>query len=190
MSGLLPWSDHFAPSPSAKPPRGVAVPLAAVGVMDGFGSGIAWRTQGAAWTPVAPPAVESPAHLPGLSLVVPAWNDVQRLGPTLTELVRGLDGSGLPYEILVIADGCSDGTAALVRSLGRANVSALEFPNRLRQGRCPHPGMDAREVRQDRLHRRGRTDPRGRSALPRRATGPVRCGHRFAMATGKETALP
>ncbi|EQD57475.1 glycosyl transferase, group 2 family protein, partial [mine drainage metagenome] len=38
------------------------------------------------------------------------------------------------YEIVVVADGCSDGTPELVRSFGKANVRALEFPSRLGKG--------------------------------------------------------
>jgi len=51
-----------------------------------------------------------------LSVVIPAYNEVNRLPSTLVEIVRFLDGRSrwLPAEILVVDDGSSDGTAAVV----------------------------------------------------------------------------
>jgi dolichol-phosphate mannosyltransferase len=75
------------------------------------------------------------APLPkGTSIVIPAWNDSDRLRPTLEHLIAGLDAATAPYELLVVADGCSDGTPELVRTYGRDNVRVLEFPNRLGKG--------------------------------------------------------
>lgn len=56
---------------------------------------------------------------PTLSLVVPAYNEADRLGPYLTEIRAYLDvecrGS---YEVLVVDDGSSDDTAGLVSRVG------------------------------------------------------------------------
>ncbi len=50
-----------------------------------------------------------------LSIVVPAYNEAQRLPATLTRMRAYLDGRDEPYEVLVVDDGSSDGTLALAR---------------------------------------------------------------------------
>lgn len=52
---------------------------------------------------------------PGLSIVIPAYNEEHRLPRTLAELRRYRDGYGGPMEIVVVDDGSADGTAALVQ---------------------------------------------------------------------------
>jgi glycosyltransferase involved in cell wall biosynthesis len=49
-----------------------------------------------------------------LSVVIPAYNEEQRLLPTLERLHAHLAARALRYEILVVDDGSRDGTAALV----------------------------------------------------------------------------
>ncbi len=50
-----------------------------------------------------------------LSIVVPAYNEAHRIAPTLDRLLAWLEEEGLSGEILVVDDGSTDGTAALVR---------------------------------------------------------------------------
>ncbi len=72
-------------------------------------------------------------HRPEHSLIIPAYNEEQRLGPTLAHLDSYLARTGLSYEILVIDDGSTDGTARLVREVGRSRpaVRCVESkPNR------------------------------------------------------------
>jgi dolichol-phosphate mannosyltransferase len=71
---------------------------------------------------------------PGVSIIIPAWDDYGRVKPTLDYLIPSLDDTGLPYEIIVVADGCSDGTPSLVKAYNRDNVCVLEFPTRLGKG--------------------------------------------------------
>ena len=47
-----------------------------------------------------------------LSLVVPAYNEVLRLPGTLERMRAHLDAAGEAYEVIVVDDGSSDGTAA------------------------------------------------------------------------------
>jgi glycosyltransferase involved in cell wall biosynthesis len=58
------------------------------------------------------------ASVPDLSIVIPAYNEEQRLRPTLARVHAFLTGfgpsAGLTWEILVIDDGSTDGTADLV----------------------------------------------------------------------------
>jgi len=71
------------------------------------------------------PAV-APASLPdgpALSVVVPAWNEEERLGPTLERLADWIAGRADDVEVLVVDDGSTDGTAAL------AEAMAPRFPS-------------------------------------------------------------
>jgi glycosyltransferase involved in cell wall biosynthesis len=72
-------------------------------------------------------------HHPELSIVIPAFNEEHRIGPTLLEIDEFLAASGLSYEILVVDDGSEDGTALLVCDM-RRRIPALRClvtrPNR------------------------------------------------------------
>ncbi len=67
-------------------------------------------------TAAARAAEEEPQPL--LSLIVPAYNEGERLGPSLAAIHEYLTGSGIDYEIIVVSDGSTDGTTELVERLG------------------------------------------------------------------------
>ncbi|MGQ0553053.1 MAG: glycosyltransferase family 2 protein [Planctomycetota bacterium] len=52
-----------------------------------------------------------------LSVVIPAYNEADGIGPTLEELHRVLAAAGIRHEILVVDDGSADGTARAVEAL-------------------------------------------------------------------------
>ncbi len=52
-----------------------------------------------------------------LSVVIPAFNETERLPPTLREVALWLDENALDAEILVVDDGSEDDTVAVVRGL-------------------------------------------------------------------------
>jgi glycosyltransferase involved in cell wall biosynthesis len=52
-----------------------------------------------------------------LSVVVPAYNEADRLPPTLEAIRRHLDGSDETYEVIVVDDGSRDGTAETAERL-------------------------------------------------------------------------
>src|SRR4051812_39718537 len=97
-----------------------------------------------------------------LSIVLPAYNEEARLGPALDELFgylhrrgeRARDGrpgaEELPERVLVLVvdDGSSDGTAALVRARAEASSGELELLT------VPHGGKGA-AVRAGMLHATG-----------------------------------
>ena len=59
-------------------------------------------------------------ELTAVSVVVPAYQEAASIGPAVTRLAEVLDGTGRPYEILVVSDGSSDGTA------DEARIKAVE----------------------------------------------------------------
>ena len=54
---------------------------------------------------------------PRLSIVLPAHNEVNLLGSTVTNLITGLATREISYELLVVENGSHDGTLRLARLL-------------------------------------------------------------------------
>jgi glycosyltransferase involved in cell wall biosynthesis len=79
----------------------------------------------------------------GVSVVIPAWNEASRLGPTLDRYLPVLQERGEPYEIIVVTDGSTDSTGQLARSYARAGVRVLEFPQKLGKGGAVMQGLQA-----------------------------------------------
>jgi dolichyl-phosphate beta-glucosyltransferase len=50
--------------------------------------------------------------VPTLSIVIPAYNEAERLPPSLRRIIAYLEGRGLDAEVVVVDDGSADGTAA------------------------------------------------------------------------------
>lgn len=69
-----------------------------------------------------------------LSVVIPAFNEETNLAAGVLDRVAAyLDGQAYPYEVLVVDDGSTDATAALVEAFAGAHP-------RFRLLRCPHRG--------------------------------------------------
>ena len=56
---------------------------------------------------------------PWMSVVVPAYNEEQAIGATLSALREWLEASGRPYEIVVVDNASQDGTADVVRGFAQ-----------------------------------------------------------------------
>ena len=73
----------------------------------------------------APPSAEQQGRSPFLSLVVPAYNEERRLGPTLDTILAYLADRPYTSEVIVVSDGSTDGTESVARgSFGRVPDSA------------------------------------------------------------------
>jgi dolichyl-phosphate beta-glucosyltransferase len=53
----------------------------------------------------------------GISIVIPAYNEAERIGDTLSSILAYLAGGEVDGEILVVDDGSTDGTVAVVRGI-------------------------------------------------------------------------
>lgn len=56
----------------------------------------------------------APAAAPGISLIIPAWNERESIGQAIEEAVSALAGLTLQFEVIVVDDGSHDDTAAHV----------------------------------------------------------------------------
>ncbi len=63
---------------------------------------------------------------PDISVVIPAFNENDRIVPTIGAIAAYLTSSGHSCELIVSDDGSTDGTVDLVRSLHLANVTVLD----------------------------------------------------------------
>lgn len=77
-----------------------------------------------------------------LSVIVPAFNEVRRIGATLEAMRRQLECAGRDYEILVAADG-DDGTREAVAALAGSDprLSVFGSPKRRGKGRGIREGV-------------------------------------------------
>ncbi|WP_210522018.1 dolichyl-phosphate beta-glucosyltransferase [Hymenobacter terricola] len=80
-----------------------------------------------------------------LSLIIPAFNEAQRIGPTLRRAHRFLAARPARFEILVVDDGSTDDTVALVTALAGElpGVRVLCSPANRGKGHAVRLGMRA-----------------------------------------------
>ncbi len=67
---------------------------------------------------------------PKLSVVIPAYNEEVRLGPSLQRVQDYLRGRGVLAEVIVVDDGSADGTADVARSSSLGVVVLVNEENR------------------------------------------------------------
>lgn len=72
---------------------------------------------------------------PLLSIVIPCYNEEQRLAPTLSQIEAHCQTKGLTYEIIVVDDGSTDGTTDLVTMRSRLNGALSIITNRPNRGK-------------------------------------------------------
>jgi len=77
------------------------------------------------------------------SIVIPAYNEAERLPRTLDEVTAFFDGKDVAYEVLVADDGSTDDTPGAVRAAARAHpaVRLLREPRNRGKGAAVRRGM-------------------------------------------------
>jgi dolichyl-phosphate beta-glucosyltransferase len=70
-----------------------------------------------------------------LSVVIPAYNEEERLGPTLERILGYLSGCGYPFEVIVVDDGSTDGTAAAARRVSEGRGIVRLVSNETNRGK-------------------------------------------------------
>lgn len=73
--------------------------------------------------------------------MIPAYNEARRLGPTLDRVAAYLEGRGASHEVLVVDDGSTDGTAALVEAHPGAGVRLVCQPKNRGKGAALRRGV-------------------------------------------------
>jgi dolichyl-phosphate beta-glucosyltransferase len=76
-----------------------------------------------------------------LSIVIPAYNEAGRLGPSLRQAVDYLRRRGVDYELLVVDDGSRDATVAVAESFAGDGVKVLRLPQNRGKGAAIKTGV-------------------------------------------------
>ena len=82
------------------------------------------------YTPVA----TSAGFSRGISLVIPAWNEEDRLPSTLENYLPVLKELNIDHEVIVVTDGSNDRTAEVALDHARQGVRVLRFEHKLGKG--------------------------------------------------------
>jgi dolichyl-phosphate beta-glucosyltransferase len=82
---------------------------------------------------------------PELSIVIPCYNEEQRLPRTIEQIERYLAGTGASYELILVDDGSTDGTRKIMDAAAERNRSVrLEaLPHNRGKGRALAEGVAA-----------------------------------------------
>lgn len=80
-----------------------------------------------------------------LSVVIPAYNEQARLGPTLDRVHEYLSGRRLTWELIVVDDGSADHTADLVRAAAadEPRIKLVRYPHNRGKGFAVREGVRA-----------------------------------------------
>ncbi len=85
--------------------------------------------------------------MPHLSVVVPAYNEEERLPRTLARLHEYYSAQNYPFDVVVVSDGSKDKTAELVREFAKTHphFSVVEYQPNKGKGYAVRQGMLAAE---------------------------------------------
>lgn len=72
---------------------------------------------------------DTPLDQVTLSIVIPAYNEAERLLPTLAAFAVAVSGLSESWELIISDDGSRDNTAELARALGWANLRVIAHEN-------------------------------------------------------------
>jgi dolichyl-phosphate beta-glucosyltransferase len=85
------------------------------------------------------------ASIPELSVVIPCYNEEQRLPRTIEQIERYLGSSGVNYELILVDDGSVDGTRSIMDAAAKRNpaVRLESLPQNRGKGRALAEGVAA-----------------------------------------------
>ena len=66
---------------------------------------------------------DDPSASPLLAVVIPAFNEAERIGDTLERVVSYLSGEAYSWEVVVVDDGSTDDTAAMAKEWAHTSDS-------------------------------------------------------------------
>jgi glycosyltransferase involved in cell wall biosynthesis len=69
-----------------------------------------------------------------LSVIVPAYREARHIQENLGKLLRQLDNLGRTYEVIVVSDGNSDGTAREAERVISPNIKVIEYNRNMGKG--------------------------------------------------------
>jgi dolichyl-phosphate beta-glucosyltransferase len=80
---------------------------------------------------------------PYLSIIIPAYNEAERIPKTLLDIDKRLEHAAYSYEIVVVNDGSTDNTAAIVRNMTKAvrNLKLIDLTENSGKGGTVRQGM-------------------------------------------------
>ena len=78
---------------------------------------------------------------PYLSVIIPAYNEEERIVPTIGAIAAYVSTLDFPWELIVADDGSTDQTTALVEELGFANLRLLKAKQNGGKGSAVQRGM-------------------------------------------------
>lgn len=80
---------------------------------------------------------------PGLTVIVPAWNEERRLAITVESVVAAARRQLSEFEVIIVDDGSTDGTAEVAERLANRFpcVSVVQHPTNLGVGAAFHTGL-------------------------------------------------
>ena len=78
---------------------------------------------------------------PFLSIVIPAYNEAQRIVPTIGAIASYVSGLGFDWELIIADDGSKDATVEIVEALGFVNLRVLKTQRNGGKGSAVRRGM-------------------------------------------------
>ena len=78
-----------------------------------------------------------------LSIIVPAYNEEERIGPTLASILEFARGRSADTEVIVVDDGSTDDTVGVCRAVGGTAVQVISTPTNMGKGHAVRSGMIA-----------------------------------------------
>jgi glycosyltransferase involved in cell wall biosynthesis len=80
---------------------------------------------------------------PYLSIIVPAYNEAERIPQTLVDMDKRLSGVDFSYEILVVNDGSTDATGTVVKNMAKMvkNLKLIDLKDNAGKGGAVRQGM-------------------------------------------------